>query len=396
MIIQKRSFISQPMKYLLSLSSLFMLSFSMCRAQQFTAKGLPDSISVDEWGDFHVQGIAVDTKNGYVYFSFTDKLIKTDLAGNMIGSVTGIVGHLGDLTFDPETHTVYGSLEYKNDAIGKGIKKKLGVEDNNNNTGFYIAMFNGSLITKPNMSAGEDDVLKTIYLKEVLDDYSAPIKIGDRRVPHRFGCSGIDGITLAPSVGSKSDNKKYLYVAYGIYSDTTRDDNDHQVILKYDITGWQKKSRPLIQKSLHRSGPSKPAAKYFVKTGNTTYGVQNLEYDSFTGNFYTAVYPGIKSWFPNYKLFVIDGRKMPTKKIINSDKKALRVESLPLLDAGQKDLASGIRGWNFKWGATGLVSLGGGYFYLSHDKKNHHNKHSTTLYKYQWAGTDTRSFVRAE
>lgn len=72
-----------------------------------------------------MQGIAVDLERGYIYFSFTTKLLKMDLAGNLIGSVDGLTGHLGCLTMNPADGRVYGSLEYKDDAIGKGIRKTL-------------------------------------------------------------------------------------------------------------------------------------------------------------------------------------------------------------------------------------------------------------------------------
>jgi len=85
----------------------------------------PDSIYTGKQGEMHVQGTAVDKKNGYVYFSFTDKLLKMDLNGKLVGSVVGFVGHLGDLDFNAADGKIYGSLEYKNDEIGKGIRKKL-------------------------------------------------------------------------------------------------------------------------------------------------------------------------------------------------------------------------------------------------------------------------------
>ena len=46
---------------------------------------LPRTILSGEQGPFHVQGIAVDLERGYIYFSFTTKLLKMDLAGNLIG-----------------------------------------------------------------------------------------------------------------------------------------------------------------------------------------------------------------------------------------------------------------------------------------------------------------------
>ncbi len=373
-------------------SAIFALALGTgCQRQKNVPANLPDSIYSGKQGSFHVQGIAIDQKHGFVYYSFTDKLVKTDLSGHLIGSVKGLVGHLGDLAFDPETDKVYGSLEYKNDAIGSGIRKKLGLK-NKNKVNFYIAVFNGSRIVKPDMDAQKGNILQTVYLKEVVDDYKAEVKDGDREVKHRFGCSGIDGVTLGPSIGKPKDQKKYLYVAYGIYGDTTRDDNNHQVILKYNISNWNKLGKKLSQKDPHHSGPKKPLAKYFVYTGNTRYGVQNLAYDPSTGNFFAAVYRGAKSKFPNYGLFVIDGHKKPGSAKITSDNKTITVDTLSLLQAGLKDPKTGIRGWNFKWGATGLFPLGQGLFYISHNKKTKDGRQETTIHKYKWIGSKNKAF----
>ena len=380
------------MKKNLLLPFLLVLFVPVCYAQNNTPVNLPDSIFSGKQGRFHVQGMAVDKVNGFIYFSFTDKLVKTDLAGKLVGSVIGLVGRLGDLAIDPETNTVYGSLEYKNDAIGKGISKELGLK-NRNDVNFYLAMFEGSRIVKPDMNAGEGDVLKTVYLKEVVDDYNAEVKEGDRIVAHRFGCSGIDGVTLGPSIGEVKDHKKYLYVAYGIYGDTTRNDNDHQVILKYDISNWNRLGRNLSQDSPHHSGPKKPLKKYFVKTGNTRYGIQNLAYDDRTGNFFAVVYPGSKSHFPNYNLFVIDGHKKPNKIKITSDNKMIKVKSLSLSQAGLREAETEIRGWHFKWGSTGLFPLGDGLFYISHNEKTKDGQQATTIYKYKWIGNADQAFV---
>lgn len=370
----------------------FVILALTCPAQENVQVNLPDSIYSGEQGSFHVQGIAVDQAAGFVYFSFTNKLLKMDLLGNMIGSITGFAGHLGDLAFDPETNKIYGSLEFKNDEIGKGISKKLGLK-NSNNINFYIAVFDGSHIVRPDMDAEKEDLVQTIYLKEVVADYNAKVKAGDKMVEHRFGCSGIDGITLGPSMGKTKDDKKYLYVAYGIYGDTTRGDNDHQVLLKYDIANWNKYSKRLSQENPHHSGPKKPLAKYFVKTGNTNYGIQNLAYDPYTGNFFAAVYRGSKPAFPNYSLFVIDGHKKPYKAKIISDNRTIKVKSLSLLSSGLDDPKTGIRGWNFKWGATGLFPLGEGLFYISHNRKTEDGQQETTIYKYKWMGSDKEAFV---
>ena len=201
------------MKKLFLLPVFFIILALSARSQNTTS--LPDSIYSGKQGKMHVQGVAVDKANGYVYFSFTDRLIKMDLSGKLIGSVTGFVGHLGDLDFNTDDGKIYGSLEYKNDAIGKGIRKSLGVQNNNEN-GFYIAIFDGSRIVRPDMSAEKEDLLRTVYIKEAVKDYEDSVQTGNDKKPHRFACSGIDGVAFAPAIGSSDNNKKYLYVAYGV------------------------------------------------------------------------------------------------------------------------------------------------------------------------------------
>ena len=54
----------------------------------------------------HVQGIATDGE--FMYFSFTTFLLKTDMKGNPVGSVNGLLGHLGCIAYD--SGYIYGSL----------------------------------------------------------------------------------------------------------------------------------------------------------------------------------------------------------------------------------------------------------------------------------------------
>ena len=53
----------------------------------------PKEIYSGAWNAGHVQGITMD-REGYMYFSFTDVIVKTDLQGRLIGTVTGLLGHL--------------------------------------------------------------------------------------------------------------------------------------------------------------------------------------------------------------------------------------------------------------------------------------------------------------
>ena len=360
---------------------------------------LPRTIRSGEQGPFHVQGIALDLRHGYIYFSFTTKLLKMDLQGNLIGSVDGMTGHLGCLTVNPADGRVYGSLEYKDDAIGKGIRKQLdadkSVSKEEDQTGFYVAVFDVDRITRPDMDAEKDCVMKTVYIKEAVDDYFAQAENGGRTVEHRFGCSGIDGVTFAPRFGAKGGGY-YLYVAYGIYGDTLRTDNDYQVLLAYDTKNWKRRyEQPLSQGNLHKSGPAAPDHKYFVRTGNTSYGIQNLAYDPASGNCYAAVYKGRKSQYPNYSLYVIDGRKPARKEMLRGFDTPVEGEVLSLLQAGKS--AGDIYGWDFPWGTTGLCPLGGGYFYISHNYRSKETKQqSSTVCLYEWTGDAETPFRLVE
>lgn len=323
---------------------------------------LPRRIDSGCWNAGHCQGIAVDPEKGFVYYSFTTMLVKTDLNGRLIGTVDGLLGHLGCIDFRERDGRVYGSLEYKSDAIGQGILAQLGREDALQDA-FYAAVFDVDRIDRPGMDASADGVMTTVYLKEVVDDYHARVENGGRAVDHRHGCSGIDGMTFGPFPGS-SDGREYLFVTYGVYSDRTRTDNDYQVLLCYDTADWRAYERPLLQHSMHESGPAAPHRKLFVYTGNTTYGVQNLEYDAFTQCFWMAVYPGEKPEFPNYPLFAVDGRVAPRRETLLGVEPPTEGDVLTLLGARRPLDTPGFR---YPLGSTGLYAVGDGRYYLSKD-----------------------------
>lgn len=320
---------------------------------------LPTTVDGGAWKSGHVQGMAVDRRKGFMYFSFTNLLVKTDLTGKPVGSVTGFTGHLGDLDFNTEDGRVYGSLEYK---AAKA---------------FYIAIFDGDRITAMDMDAETTGVVTTVHLKEVVEDYTADMDgngvfDGDtaKTADHRYGCSGIDGVAFGPAFDDKRrgaahrPSRALLTVAYGVYANTTRQDNDNQVLLQYDIRRWKKYERPLTEADPHTSGPGSPDGKYFSYTGNTTYGVQNLDYDAYTGNWLLAAYKGTKTQFPNYSLFVLDGSRRPVSGPVAGQPEPERGRLLPLLARGLHHPASGTYGWE-STGQYGLVSLDDGRYYLA-------------------------------
>ena len=312
---------------------------------------LPKSIKFGGMKTGHIQGIATDKDRKYMYYSFTTSFVKTDMQGNLIGSVDGLCGHLGCIAYNYDDGMVYGSLEYKHDAIGKAILNRVKSQQNEDievEDGFYIVRFDVDKIDRVGMSAEKDGIMNAVYLSEVTEDYKAE--------GHRHGCSGIDGLTFAPIPAAESD-KKYLYVAYGIYSDLEREDNDCQVLLRYDWREFDKFAAPLNQKKMHRIGPTSPASKYFVYTGNTTWGVQNLEYDAEHKIMLLAVYKGQKPEFPNYPMFIVD---MKIAAELKDGKEYLTLAKTTLCDE-----KTGIFGVDFPYGSTGVISLGNGQYYFS-------------------------------
>ena len=342
---------------------------------------MKNSIFTGKWGKCHIQGIAADVKGGYIYYSFTTKLIKATLDGEIVGWVDGLIGHLGCIAFNEKDGCVYGSLEYKNDKIGKGIMTALERGDAYED-GFYVARFEVDKIDRPDIPAEKGDIMTCVYLGEVLADYSATVldKNGNE-IPHRYGCSGIDGLTFAPLPASEDSDKKYLYVAYGVYGDETRSDNDNQVLLCYDTSDWGKYLAPLCQADMHRNGPSAPLRKFFVYTGNTRYGIQNLEYDKAENALFMAVYKGNKKEFPNYDLYIAD-LSAPAKREVPSGLNE-EGDTLSLLPYGEYHETSGVYGFRFPYGSTGLCSIGGGEWLISHNRVED-GEQCSTIYLYDW------------
>ena len=237
------------------------------------------------------------------------------------------------------------------------------------------------------MDAEKDGVMTAVYLPDVLADYAYE----ENGVKHRYGCSGIDGTTIGPVPGAGKDSPSMLMVAYGIYGDLERKDNDCQVILQYDWRKFKSVAKPLSQLEPHHEGLPFDE-RYFVYTGNTTYGIQNLEYDPFTGDYFAAVYKGKKPEFPNYSLFVIDGEAAPIETEIpgleNERGKLLSVKKI-----GLHHEASDVYGYNFGYGDTGLHSIGNGYYYISHHAKPEPGVYLTDIKLYKYNGIDPFELV---
>ena len=380
------------MKHLFTLVASILFGVATLAAQSIS--NLPRTIYSKEWKAGHIQGIAVDKEQKYIYYSFTTMLIKADMQGNIVGTVTGLLGHLGCIEFNDEDGRIYGSLEYKNDSIGRGILKQENTTKQWT-TAFYVAIFDVDKITREGMNAEKDGIMTSVYIPTVLEDFEAKVISNGKSLEHRHGCSGFDGITFGPKFG-KSDGKHYLTIAYGIYGDKSRTDNDYQVLLQYDTKNWKRYEHPLSQESMHKSGPAKPNGRYFVHTGNRNWGVQNMEYDATRNLWFLATYETKKSNFADFTLFAIDGNIAPKKEALQGVEYAKKQSVLTLSNLGATDTNhTDIHGWKFDKASTGIHALGDDYFYISHRKRNKPFQ-SCTATLYRFTGDKSAPFVLVE
>ncbi len=346
-----------------------------------TEQDLPVEIYV-EGGKNHVQGIAYDKTAGQMYFSFTTSFLKTDREGKVVGSIDRIQGHLGAMTFNPSDRKVYASLECKDDVIGAGLSSFA-----KGRSMFYIAIIDVDKVTEVGMDSENNDAFGIVCVKDATRDYHMT-GFADRDYEHFYGCSGIDGITIAPKLGKKG-GKNYLYVAYGIYGDKTRNDNNHQVLLRYDMGKLNEYAGKVKFGDFYGLGPAKPLDKYFAYTGNTEWGVQNLAYDAETGKMFMAVYKGRKSIFPNYDIFVFDVAEKPVRRQLAG---VLYDRTRhPVIGSFEKP----VPGFYFKYGSTGICPVGGGLFYFAEPGKAPETgvQYSRT-HLYRWTGDFAKPFER--
>lgn len=297
----------------------------------------------------HCQGFALDTERKYAYQAYAHKLVKTDLEGNVIGTVENITGHLGCIDYCDEDGKLYGALSQ---VVDESSQKELG----------FIAIFDVSKIDQMGMNAEKEEIMRVVRLKTV-EEYTSGTSISNGvEYLHKYGSSGIDGLTIGPDFGAGKDSKKYLQVSMGILGDTEREDNDHQIILQYEFDSWwSNKATRFSQDSLSEIyTENEPRNTYFIYTGNTTWGIQNFEYDEYTGDYFAFFYRGEKPEFPNYDVFFIDGSKKAELKPLEG--KDISGLELSLRRAGKNKI--GETGIYFSSGSMGAYSLGDGRFYF--------------------------------
>ena len=68
------------------------LALPAAAAEPVPPAQLPRLIDSGTFPTGHIQGIAVDTEHRYIYYSYTTMLVKADMQGRVVGTVTGLVG----------------------------------------------------------------------------------------------------------------------------------------------------------------------------------------------------------------------------------------------------------------------------------------------------------------
>lgn len=107
-----------------------------------------------------------------------------------------------------------------------------------------------------------------------------------------------------------------------------------------------------------------------------------------------AVYKGKKPEYPNYDLYAFSIDQKPFKAALAGVPYFASATQLKLNDnLGAEDPATGIRGWRFKWGSTGLNPLGDGLWYISRNANNKATgEQSCDAVLYRWTGVPEKPF----
>ena len=254
-----------------------------------------------ENGAEHIQGMVCDDDEQYMYMSFTNMLAKVDMrTGTVVGTVTGMAAgnldsgsHIGSMAY--YEGKIYASLQY------------VASERN------YIAVFDASKIIGA-VQYNDPGVMYALYVPQVTNKLS--------NGEYRYACGGIDAITFGKLPGGgydtngdgtvdTSDDKTYLFLAYGNNTTPERYDNENFVIMVFDPEKITEEN--LLPFTEERVGQEETSSylyehKMFVYAGSQIYGIQNMEYDKKTGDFWLECYDRpAGSEFPSYSEYLIDG-----------------------------------------------------------------------------------------
>lgn len=341
-------------------------------SDNFVGGAVTENLYVGEFKSGHVQGIAIDYDHRYMYHTFTDVLVKTDLEGNVIGTLKGYLGHMGDCTYNFKDGRLYASLSV---SPGDGYVPETA------KPGAYVCMIDVDRIDRPDMDCTDDGRLMRVVYMPIIMDYTFADVDGNGKIDYcnnyhsindgKYGVIGIDAMAFGPSFGP--DGGYVLTVPLGSsYGDCTRTDDDYQVVEQFDVSSWWYDfGVPYDPNNMPVTGPGMDdkshVGEYFLHTGAIRFGVQNLEYDTKTGLYLFCGYGSVKSGeYPSDAfIYPVMGNCEPKLKKLEGFKEPTYGMVLPFAEHGKKHEPTGIRYYTNYNVSTGLASLGDGTFYIS-------------------------------
>jgi hypothetical protein len=199
----------------------------------------------------HMQGFT--SGKGNMYWSFTTALAKTTIEGVMKAQVEVHGGHLGDC--DYHDGKIYASY----------LGNCLPGHDWNDWTSFKIYVFD----------AEDLRLLDTINL-DICDEYKRiTCTPEDTR-----GFQAVDGVAIAPDPVT---GEAKMFVACALYNG---EKYNNQIILQFTLDG-------------------KYETEYHIPTGNTVFGIQNLDYDAENKEFWFSTYGSSEPYQAKYTLYCV-------------------------------------------------------------------------------------------
>ena len=199
----------------------------------------------------HMQGFS--KSENFMYWSFTDSIVKTTMNGTVKCQAEIHGGHLGDIDY------------YDGKIYGSYLKNSLPGHAWEDWTGFKIYVFNA-----------DDLQVEKILNLDICDYYkSITCTPEDTR-----GFQGIDGVAIAPDPVS---GEMSMFVACALY---TGEKYANQIILQFTLDGEY-------------------ITEHHIPTGNTVYGIQNLDYDAENKEFWFTTYGASQPYQPKEVLYCI-------------------------------------------------------------------------------------------
>lgn len=301
--------------------------------------------------DAHLQGVTKDDKNEFIYYSFTDRLVKVNMrTGQMVASVNLFESaHLGDLAY--YDGMVYGSLNCDYYKYYRPTDK------------MHVARFDVSEMTEMNMDY--QDIMTTISIDAV-----------NRRDGTREDPTGYDGITFGPMPG---DNSGDIYMI--LACDLAHSDKTNHAMFAYNVKDLEGKFQSLTDPTNpHRTQNLSPSKTWYFYLGYIRLAAQTLEYNAEENEYWLTYYQGEQEGYLNAWMYVIDASKAPTQKQVDfgtssepgyssSGSQILNVQTLTLKEVGTYHESTGV------WGITelihnvtvGFIPLGNDYFYIGYN-----------------------------